>query len=248
MNKQINKTSLNLSKATERGIMHRDYIAHFLRWSHIIKQIKGSPSKKINLLDIGCGNDIPLLKMLYTNKKLGNVNYCGIDILDIKINFNFGKYKDKYKIKKMNVINRIPKLKNKEWDIIVCFEVLEHNTKENTMKILENIKKVMGNKTKLFISTPCFNGSKAGNHIYEWGYTELKDKLEEMFWIDKHYGTFISQRDIEPHMKQEHKQVYNELKEYYDCNFLAVFLAPLYPQYARNVLWRCNKKINRGLI
>jgi hypothetical protein len=35
--------------------------------------------------------------------------------------------------------------------------------------------------------------------------------------------------------------IYGELKDYYDNDALACFIAPLYPDMARNNLWVCRK-------
>lgn len=254
MTQKFNKTSLNVDRAAEREIVHRDYLAHTLRWSHTLRHVKKGV-RKLNILDIGCGEHLPLLKMLYTNKRLGYVNYVGVDIRKVKTDFSLGSYDDTYTLVQADVSDIIPTLFNDDgslmfkdgWDIIVCFEVLEHMPKEEGVMTLENIRAQMSPHTKLFISTPCFNGKAASNHVYEWQYGELKIQLESMFELVTHYGTFASQRDIEPVMSPKHGMVYQELKTYYDSNVLSVIFAPLYPAQSRNVFWHLKADVKRGM-
>ena len=37
--KKVDTTYLSIDNAEERGFLHRDYIAHCLRWSHVVKYL-----------------------------------------------------------------------------------------------------------------------------------------------------------------------------------------------------------------
>ena len=37
--KEIDNTHLSIDQAEERGFIHRDYIAHCLRWTHVAKYL-----------------------------------------------------------------------------------------------------------------------------------------------------------------------------------------------------------------
>ena len=56
--RKIDKTHLSCDQAEERGFLHRDYIAHCLRWSHIVKHLGnkrlGGWEYPINDLDKMC--------------------------------------------------------------------------------------------------------------------------------------------------------------------------------------------------
>jgi hypothetical protein len=67
--KHIDNTHLSIDQAEARGFIHRDYIAHCLRWTHVAKWM-GKPDNRKNckLLDIGCGKDVPLARMLFTSR------------------------------------------------------------------------------------------------------------------------------------------------------------------------------------
>ena len=73
----VNKTECGMvieRIALPRGQIHRDYIAHCLRWSYVLKQVKIG----MNIIDVGCGS-FPLLKALYSNKLKPSL-YVGVDI------------------------------------------------------------------------------------------------------------------------------------------------------------------------
>lgn len=241
----INKTDLQISKAAERGQIHRDYLSHALRWTYVIRCAgKMRKDSELCVLDVGCGKELPLLRTLYVNK-IKPKYYLGTDIRNIDLNelYEIMTPNFEHEFKQYNFIEEIPECKYEEWGIITFLEVIEHVSKENGIKILNNIKKVMSPNTVLFVSTPCFNGKAAANHVYEWEYEELKSQLEKDFEIEANYGTFASQKDIEPNLTNSELEVYNKLKEYYDSNMVSILMAPLYPMHARNVIYRLKAKM-----
>jgi len=229
----INKTQLYIEKAEKRGIIHRDYIAHCFRWTHVIKYAKRNQT----WLDIGCG-DFMLAKTLYSNKFKPKY-YVGIDVRESlknvipKTNFKIHFINADFANMDLSILNKfLP------FDIIVCFEVLEHNTKENAIKIIKNIKSIASSKSEIFISTPNYNHkNKSKNHIYEWTYDELKEELKKHFNIINVYGTFASQSDIIPVLSKSEFEVFESLKKYYDSNILSIIFAPNHPKQSRNCLW-----------
>lgn len=234
----INKTQLNIDLAAERGIIHRDYISHALRWTHIAKWMaKLRNLENFSILDVGCA-DFPLLRTIYTNKICPKF-YMGVDGRNmagkegIKPNFE-------YEFKQMDFgVESLPSCKYGSWNIITFLEVLEHGSKEIGIKILENIKSVMSEETVLFLSTPCFSEKgQAENHVYEWKHEELKEQLNSMFNIEACYGTFASQSEIIPVMDEHELSVFNKLRDYYDSNFLSVIFAPNHPEASRNAIYR----------
>lgn len=247
---KYNKTQLELARATERNIVHRDYMAHALRWTHIVKNSK----MDMKVLDVGCGTDVPLCWTMYSNKFRPKL-YVGLDIRkDCRVdmstfpfeahfvsNFDVTKVESfeepittRFKTPVGNLI--MPGPYDIKWDLAVCLEVIEHMDKGDGLKLLDNL--AMLNTDKLFLSTPCFNGSKAANHIYEWRYDELKEELLQRFNILAHYGTFASQRDVKPFLNNSELELFERLRAYYDSHFLSTVFAPLYPHASRNVIWR----------
>ena len=77
--KEIDTTDLDIDAGEERIIQHRDLSAHVWRWTHVAKRLgTGGRYKTSNVLDIGCGCDLPLARMLYSNRFIPN-DYCGVD-------------------------------------------------------------------------------------------------------------------------------------------------------------------------
>jgi 2-polyprenyl-3-methyl-5-hydroxy-6-metoxy-1,4-benzoquinol methylase len=253
--REIDKTHLSCEQAEERGFLHRDYIAHCLRWSHVVKHLQNK-YKTARILDIGCGKETPLIKTLYTMRMTPEV-YVGVDYNKPVKQEIHDKIYDKMGGGNFELIwNWDASLKNafiSSMDftptLITCFEVLEHVTPEKVLGIINNIKLISDKDTICFISTPCFNGKAAANHINEMTYEFMWDLMREHFVVEEHWGTFASQRDIEPKIFTNDlegaylEHAYTSLKKYYDSNLLSVLFAPLFPQQSRNCMWKLTTKI-----
>lgn len=75
--KAIDNTHLSIDQAEARGFIHRDYIAHCLRWTHVAKHLQKS-YKTARVLDIGCGVDLPLPRLLYSSRLIV-YDYVGVE-------------------------------------------------------------------------------------------------------------------------------------------------------------------------
>lgn len=75
--KAIDNTHLSIDQAEARGFIHRDYIAHCLRWTHVAKYLQ-SRYKTARVLDVGCGVDLPLARLLYSSRLIVN-DYVGVE-------------------------------------------------------------------------------------------------------------------------------------------------------------------------
>jgi hypothetical protein len=234
---KYNTTQLYIDRAEERGIVHRDYLAHCLRWTHIVRNAKMG----MRILDVGCGVNTPLLWTFYTNK-LSPSLYVGCDY---RSKFETDPQKFPFEV---NLRNNFDVTKEQDWnilfahyqkpfDIVACLEVLEHMEKDDGIKLLENLS-LLGSEPTIYFSTPCYNGSKAANHIYEWRYDELETELTKYFAIHDRFGTFASQSDILPNATPDEREFFSKAKRYYDSNILSVLLAPLHPEHSRNCIWR----------
>ena len=243
--RDIDKTHLSLDNAEERGFIHRDYIAHCLRWSHVVKHLgKKNLYKKARILDLGCGKEMPLLKTLYT-MKMTPKEYMGVDVNRIQPTDMHRKIMDKmghdhFFLEDECDFSQEIRFSLNDPHVITCFEMLEHSSPAKVLKILDNIYQISENFTTIFISTPCFNGKAAANHINEMTYEFLESLLiNRGFNIISRWGTFASQKDIEPQLKGDSlQQAYECLKDYYDSNLLSILFAPLFPKYSRNVIWK----------
>ncbi len=209
--KSIDNTHLSIGTAEDRILVHRDYISHCIRWSHVIKfLLKNHVYKNVRVLDIGCGIDAPLARMMLSNR-IAPIEYIGLDY-NHSSKFNLDMFKNTtfkpitfgsvdfandrnvwfdnaqsgelcINIKGDNAEDyfSIPNL-------ITCFEVLEHIEPEHVIRVLMRVKYIM-EKTKefhgytptFFMSTPNWNVTDtADNHVNEMKNEALGWLLEEV--------------------------------------------------------------------
>ena len=244
--REYDKTHLSIDTAEERILVHRDYIAHCLRWSHVIKHLyKSGRYHNARILDVGCGREAPLAKLLYSNRMTG-ARYTGIDmnklempemlakaVLNGKLSVQLLGETDASKVRVDDLAVGYP-------NIITCFEVFEHVHPRIARDMLLNLRMLVKEDAFMFFSTPCWNGSAAANHVNETTYDAMAAVLHECGWeVRAVYGTFASQTDYKDKLNVCEAHVFARLQEYYDSNLLAVMLAPLFPHLSRNALWVC---------
>ena len=239
--KEIDNTHLSVDQAEERGFLHRDYIAHCLRWTHVAKYLNlKSRYKTASILDIGCGKDMPLAKMLMT-MRMAPQYYLGVEYNQIEIPKMFEKTKFKPNIVSGMDFTKLGELGN-GFNYSVCFEVLEHVEPMKAIEILHHLPKFLKSESVSWFSTPCWDEKvgAADNHVNEMTYVAFGSLLEEMgYKILNKWGTFASLKDY------KHKLLHNldwnilftKLSGYYDTNYLSTIFAPMFPEYSRNCLW-----------
>lgn len=250
--KHIDNTHLSIDQAEERGFIHRDYIAHCLRWTHVAKWM-GKPDhrKDCKLLDIGCGKDVPLAKMLMTSRMASDgLTYIGIDYNKLEMPKAFENTKFKPTLIGSVAFPDV-QLPIEKFDVITCFEVLEHVEPLHAYKMVEGIRDRLSDDGVAFISTPVYDQKvgAADNHVNEMTYQVMQVLLHKAgLEVDAHYGTFASIKDYKEKIKEDGlDEVFSRLRDYYDSNYLATVFAPLYPQHARNVLWRVKLPKNQQM-
>lgn len=237
-----------LKEAGHGRTLHRDYSAHFFRWSFARRFI----SAKDNVLEIGCGEDRPLSKIL-TGGAAAHVNkYVGVDLNKLKPsnsqrltflgNFNFVE-----QYKELTKQGLVP---DGGFNVIVHFEVIEHMKPEHGAKMLKACRELLADNGTMLMSTPCYDGVRhAANHIHEYTVEELEALCKKCgFEITQRFGTFMDIKGIgkcEPTLQCSNdavKEVYKALSNYYDNDALSCFFAPIYANDARNNLWILKKK------
>lgn len=237
-----NKTQLDPDTNFEKHVFHRDQFAHYLRWSHVLREAEIGQK----ILDFGCGSG-NMLEVFYRNRFRGK-RYLGLDVREKTIIQNRETYKDVTWADWLcqdlcGILD--DKITEETWDIIGCFEVFEHIGKKNGAVMMWNLKSCMGPKTRAFVSTPCYDPKvgAADNHIIdgevgEFTYQEFKDLiLGTGLKIKNHWGTFASIKDYKEHLNEWQKPMFEKLKEYYDPTLVAVIMAPFFPERSRNCIW-----------
>ena len=246
--REFDKTHLSIDTAEERVLIHRDYIAHCNRWSHVIKHLYGKQRyKTAKILDIGCGKETPLAKALYSNRMSGAA-YCGVDLNKIEMAPMLQKAVDGGKLDVTLLANRsVTDLRMADLpfrpNVITNFETFEHMNPSAAVDSLTRCYEWLSEDGYMFFSTPCWNGSAAANHINETTYQAMGWILTRIgFVIDDVFGTFASITDYKNDITAWGlDDAFERLREYYDTNMLATLFAPLFPEHSRNALWVLKK-------
>lgn len=248
--KTVDTTFLSIEQAADRGFLHRDYIAHCFRWSHVIKRLmerKRYDTAKV--MDIGCGRELPFAKTLYSSKMIP-ASYVGVDAGPMKPDsvedVQKGKMADRVTLYPQTLFSLEFAQKFEPGSItdIVCFEVAEHVEPIMLKDMLAGMMHLLDPDIgRIWISTPCWDyKSCAANHVNEMTYAAFGGMLcEAGFHIEDVHGTFASISDYKPYMSPAYKEVFEDLREYYDSNVLATIFAPMFPAQSRNCLWEVRK-------
>lgn len=227
----------------------RDYSAHFWRWSFARRFI----NKSMDVLEVGCGQDKPLAKILTRNVGFYCASYTGVDMNPLKP----GNHQRCTFIGEFDFTSRhkeLLKAKPAGFDCVVNFEVIEHMKVEHGVKLLKGMFASLKPGGFLLLSTPVYDGVRhAANHIHEYTVPELQKAIEKAgFKVDRRYGTFMDIKHIGkmPPANVEGldvsaktlDSVKRALGQYYDNDAISCLFAPLYPDNARNNLWVCRKE------
>lgn len=215
--------------------VHRDYGAHFFRWGFAGRFVTG----ETDVLDIGCGPDVPMINALTMPRNQVPRSYVGVDMNNepqrapsrgwatLHWNFDFTK-----NYKKLG-----------QFDLVTCFEVIEHARTDDGLKLLKGMRACLRPTGKILLSTPVFNGKAAANHLHEYTIEELRRAVAKAgLQIAQRFGTFASQRDIKKVATAAELDVVKRLSDYYSGEVLSCFLAPLYPDASRNNVWLLEHK------
>jgi 2-polyprenyl-3-methyl-5-hydroxy-6-metoxy-1,4-benzoquinol methylase len=243
---RIDKTRLSLDEAEDRCFIHRDYIAHCFRWSHacrVLDQNKAKWKNAANILDVGCGGEVPFSRLLYTGKmECYFSQYVGIDAGIINPNKVLRRPKHHYYEK-----TRLDEYAHYEWSphhLITCFEVLEHMPLWDAYQSLKYMYNMLEEDGILLMSTPNYSGQAAANHVNEMTYSLVSRLLILAGFEFSSHGTFAKQSMIKDELyRMGLGATFQCLHAYYDNNVLSTIFAPLFPKLSSNVMYTC--KIGR---
>ncbi len=221
--------------------VNRDYAAHFFRWGWVSRQVAQGES----ILDVGCGQDLPLLYILGNRIQTVPDVYVGVDLNTIPKKSGV-KWADIYDNFDFVTNGKTLEAKYTPFDKAVCFEVIEHMAPEDGARLLENFFFLLRPGGLLYLSTPVFDGKAAANHIHEYTIPELKEAIEKAgFHIDRRIGTFASKPAIKRAMAEAGDTAgiakYDQLEEWFGGDVMSTFMAAPYPDASRNNLWVARK-------
>jgi 2-polyprenyl-3-methyl-5-hydroxy-6-metoxy-1,4-benzoquinol methylase len=253
-----------LSEKMHGRSLHRDYSAHFFRWSFARRFINNDHG----VLEVGCGPERPLWRMLFHQSMPLASWYTGVDLnpLDTGLGAHhaksnlIGEFDFTKHYKKMPVPDYVAERGG--YDVAVNFEVIEHMKVEHGRKLLRGMFHHLRPGGTLLLSTPCYDGKRhAANHIHEYTVPELQKEIERAgFVVAKRYGTFMDVRHLKPKNVKAYLKAHEaegwpssperaemittmaeELGGYFDNHAISCIFATLFPDAARNNLWVCVK-------
>ena len=153
-------------------------IYHLTRYKFVARIL----SKKDIVIEIGCGHGYGTYFLSKYCQKI-----VGIDIDSDIINQCKKEYGSKnLDFKCLNIldtdITKFPK-----YDVVVCFEVIEHMNRKEAYKLMEKLKDLKKDDGIIFLSTPrrIEDKFKTENrrkfHMHEYTYEELNEDLSKIF-------------------------------------------------------------------
>lgn len=236
LDRRFDKTQLK--SQSYQHLVHRDYAAHYFRWGFIKNWVKTNDKAKV--LDIGCGQDLPLPSLLSHTPSFLPKTYVGVDLNKIAKKFNakwVGGIHDEF-----NFIDNWKEILDQhgKFDVIVNLEVIEHMHVKDGLKLLKAMKSCLNPEGSIFLSTPCYDGKRAAaNHLHEYTVPELAESIDKAgLKVSDRWGTFMNWNALKKVATSSQLELVNQLRAYYHLDVLSIFLAPLYPDDSRNNMWR----------
>lgn len=221
--------------------VHRDYAAHFFRWGWASRFVK--PGMRV--LDVGCGQDLPLVKILTASLSTVPAAYVGIDL---------NKIAKRTTIKWVEAIRdefdfpgggwETVRDEHEPFDLISCFEVIEHMHERSGRSLLTGMRECLADDGTILLSTPVYDGRKmAANHLREYRVDELRALIESVgLEVVERFGTFASWNAIRKVCTRTERELLDQTGRFYGGDVLACFLAPKYPDASRNNAWVLKKR------
>lgn len=231
--------------------LHRDYSAHFFRWSFARRFI----TVKDNVLEVGCGEDKPLSKILVGGVAAKVGHYTGVDLNKLKPS-NSQRLKFIGEFNFVENYKQLLKERPEGWDVLVNYEVIEHMKVEHGTNLLKGMFACTKPGGVLLLSTPVYDGVRhAANHIHEYTVPELQKAIEKAgYVVERRFGTFMDIKHIGkaprtvdelPCTNEAIKSVRTALEQYFDNDAISNIFGPLYADHARNNLWVCRKPLTQ---
>ena len=273
-------TRMNIATAGVLGNWRPDELTHISRYDKIaslcIAEAK-SLDRPINTFEVGCG-ELWVLRNIYkayTVKKSDVIeSYYGVDIDPAILTenpfwSNGGEpIENSTWLKNFNAVLKVQdvtthptfKLPDESIDFFWTTEVIEHMGKEFINPWLEDAARCLRTGGLAYVSTPNHEGSNdklPKDHVYEWGFQELKEELQRHFTIESVVGTFIQmpnftkiQASYNPDLSSGSRQFPQTwtteqvllLQERFGKQFLRMVLATPYPEASNNCAWTLRKK------
>lgn len=217
---------------------HKDYIGHVFRWGFVSRHV----NRRSRILDVGCGQDFPLLLALGgSSATTVPESYLGVDLNPLP---------DPPRRKWATVLGKTDVVEARDridlaygpFNLVSCLEVLEHVAPSLSLDFLRALRHLVSDDGKMILSTPVYSHQfkMARNHVNERTKAEVEDDLHRTGWrIVDQFGTFGNYRDYAKMLGEEERASYERQRAFYGDDVLGCYLAPRFPEASRNVTHVC---------
>jgi 2-polyprenyl-3-methyl-5-hydroxy-6-metoxy-1,4-benzoquinol methylase len=227
------------ARGAGRGV-HRDYLAHFLRWVMIREAVEPTDT----FLDVGCGQEAPLAHVLCVPTTASHnlpARYLGVDLNKLNPDQLPGNYWAGFR-SEFNFVDRWREILPAQFTKAVCFEVIEHMDTTDGGDLLAGIFALLIPGGILYLSTPVFNGKAAKAHIHEWTIAELHAAVVKAgFQVERRVGTFGNVNELRKVLSPAERECWDQMKDRLGNSGCAVLFATNHPDASRNNLWTLRK-------
>lgn len=220
------------------------------------------------VVDVCCGRSLMLPLLRYYSKNIES--YTGVDICEANIREAkrgaAGKIKeedleDYYPFKTEWILSNVAEMskhiKEGSADVVIYTSALEHMHKDTGTQSLKECYKIMNPNSIMFLSCPNTPGNgyntQYAAHVYEWGYQELKETLDELgFEIINEIGLVMKVKKMKEFFASdkvsiEMKNFYNKLASYMPSAWLSSIVSIPYPEVSDEILFVVRKKVRKKL-
>jgi len=230
----------------------RDALAHVSRYLWVIDNLIALSKefkRPLKVIDVGCGDCyIPrTFAASYAIKKTDIIEqYVGVDIDDKRIERTRATFPQSvpHRIDLGDfTVDALQKYGDKEFDVLVNLEVLEHIQPELVRPALVQFKRIAH---RGWISTPNGTGGTGQipeDHIKEWDCQELSNLMKDVgFWVQRRIGIFSNLMHVRQIAKTEPRiqELLDFLEPRMDKHFLSLTMARLIGGHAQNIFYICN--------
>ena len=220
--------------------------------------------KGMNVVDVCCGRSLMLPLLRYYAKDINS--YTGVDICEANIReakrgaankqLKEEDLEDYYPFKVdwilSNVAEMSEHIEKGFADLVIYTSALEHMHKDTGSKSLEECYRIMNKDSIMFLSCPNTPGNgyntQYAAHVYEWGYDELKEKLNESgFEVINEIGLVMKVKKMKEFFQSdkvssEMKNFYNKMASYVPSAWLSSIVSIPYPKESDEILFFVKKK------
>lgn len=220
--------------------------------------------KGMDVVDVCCGRSLMLPLLRYYSKDINS--YTGVDISEKNINeakrgasernLKEEDLESYYPFKVNWILSNCAEMSNKIEkgfaDFVIYTSAIEHMHKDVGYQSLKECYKIMNKDSVMFLSCPNTSGNgydtQYAAHVYEWGYDELKQALDEigfeiiqevgLVMSAKHMNEFFNSDEVDPKIKD----FFDILKAYLPTTFLTTLVSIPYPKQSKEILFVVRKK------